>query len=115
VDRNNNHCHCYNELETRKLVALNHPLLFHLSIPTSFTGTISTDLNILGREDNLISVEYGNMSHFKCRFLRDFHVYEYDGMRPDGGCLEVTSKPSFPSMLKYDYRACGAWYTRNDL
>jgi hypothetical protein len=113
-DRKNHRCRYCNESETRKPVAMNHPVLFHLSIPTSFFGTVSTELTILGEEYNLISVEYGNMSHFKCRFLRDFHVYEYDGMGPDGGCSRLNSKLSFPPMLKHNYRACGAWYTRND-
>jgi hypothetical protein len=85
-----------------------------LSIPTSFLGTVSTELSILGKEYLLFSVEYGNMSHYKCRFLRENKVYEYDGMKPNGGFFLVTSEPSFPPMIADLYRACGIWYIRID-
>jgi hypothetical protein len=101
-------------LETREYEGVEHPFLFHLSIPTSFLGTVSTELSILGKEYLIFSVEYGNMSHYKCRFKREGKVYEYDGMNPDGGCCLVTSEPSFPPMIADMYRACGIWYIRID-
>lgn len=107
-------CQNCNDSETREYEDVEHPFLFHLSIPTSFLGTVSTELSILGKEYLLFSVEYGNMSHYKCRFLRENKVYEYDGMKPNGGFFLVTSEPSFPPMIADLYRACGIWYIRID-
>jgi hypothetical protein len=45
------------------------------------------------------------MSHFKCRFLRENKVYEYDGMKTDGGYFLVTSESSIPPMLFNIHRA----------
>jgi hypothetical protein len=106
--------HCPSCNENREHVDVVHPLLLHLIVPTSFLGMFSTDITILGKEYNHVSVEYGNMSHYKCRFLRGNKVYEYDGMNEDRGYSLVTSKPSFPPMLQYMYRASGAWFKRVD-
>jgi hypothetical protein len=101
-------------MDAQIISTVKHPLSLHFAIPTSFIGTISTEINVLEKKYNLLSVEYGNMSHYKCRLKRDNKVYAYDGMNLDGECMLVTSTPSFPPMLDNMYRAAGAWYKRDD-
>jgi hypothetical protein len=114
LDRRSYYCQFCKELDTRIITTVKHPLLLHFAIPTSFIGTVSTEISVLEKKYNLLSVEYGNMSHYKCRFKRDDKVYAYDGMVLDGECRLVTSTPSFPPMLHNMYRAAGAWYKRDD-
>jgi hypothetical protein len=102
--------------QSRVITNIRYPVLLHILFPTSFVGTVSTEINLFDKLYDLVTVAYGNKMHFKCRFKcrREDKVYEYDGMVNEGGCNLVTSTPSFPVMLKNMFRACGAWYIRVD-